>query len=411
MTINIYLLLGETPCKPLTWLRTGEGGRLLAHGTVESFDSFVGQNAEGALYSGTEKLIALLPGELTALQLLSSPPRSKSQRHAAAVYLLEDSLAEDIDNLHVATALRVEPEPSKGLCLAVSKALMDKWHETFIDSGIFPSLMTADFLAIPVSNEVEDETELAIFTHGNGILVNGGEGGFSLDKQTADLVLSDVIEEWSPDKIMLYADVNNLNFETYEGVINHQQAGLEQLAMLLNKGCDHGSVLPNLLSGSYERAINWQAEFAPWRGIGIAAVLCLAAVFGNWILEGVRADRNAERFTDLSASLHQNAFPSVTDIAPVPHARQLLSGQSSQVGFLTIWLGFADAVSEHEGVQIDGMFFAGNGRDMRVTINVDNQASLNAFKSKLKERGITAEEGRMNRNRNGQFAGELRVAL
>lgn len=391
----------------MTWLRVDEVGSLLTHGNVAGFSAFLDTNMLG----GDEDIIALLPGELIAIRLLDAPPRSKKQLQSAATYLLEDSLAEDIDMLHVATATRTNGEAPKGVCLAINKSILDAWHDVFTLSGVFPCMLTADFLALPTGNAVANEDILTLFQHKDGILINGPQGGMAIEADTANLVVCDIIEQWSPTSIELYADENTFGLEPAEIVTHHRKGDLRQLAALFHEGLAPIQATPNFLSGKYARKINWQAELAPWRAIGIAATLCLAAFLGGWIADGARADRTASEYKDYTKQIHQTAFPDVSDVEPVQHAREVLSRQATKPEFLSIWLGFADAVSQHDGVQIDGFFYAGTGNDLRVTINADNQPSLDAFKSTLKKRGISAEQGRMNRNRNGQFSGELRVAL
>ncbi len=410
MSANLYLLLGDTPDAPLRWLRVNDAGSLLANGIKQNFSAFAQTN----IFTGEERLVALLPGELAALRLLPSPPRSRTQFLSAARYLLEDSVAEDIDNLHVAIATRNKvgtQSAQAGLCLAVSKSLMEHWHRVFLEEGIFPSLMSVDFLGLPYSNDTSDHLELSLFVHHDGLLANGSSGGLAMDLETAEIVIDDIIEEWSPDHINLYADKNAISLNDETRVMHHPEANLSTLAALLHQGTVVANAIPNLLTGAFGRKINWRTEIAPWRGIAIAACFCAVAAFGAWALDGIRADRSANRYTDIARDIHQNAFPEVRNVDPVQHARQVLSTQVSDIGFLSIWLGFASAIEQHEGVQVDGFFFAGSGSDMRVTINVESQDSLNAFKATLEESGISAQEGRMNRNTNGQFAGELTVKL
>ena len=247
MTEQIYLLLGVTPSEPLTWMRVDEQGGLRSHGLNVSYQDF----AKADIYTGTEKLIALLPGEYTTLRLLPAPPRGRGQLLLAAQYLLEDSLGEDIDKLHVATALRsdtllnvnsdqdtdqsvIEVGSSestegtastgiqktqtvqRGLCLAVSKTILDPWARIFSQTDTFPDLFTADFMALsiaPMAQTRKGETpvksahsNLTLFAHQDGLIAHGLEGGFAIDMHTANEVLDDILERWDAGTISLFCD-------------------------------------------------------------------------------------------------------------------------------------------------------------------------------------------------------------
>ena len=105
MSQYLALLLGETPDAPVSWLQIEADGALSAHGRADGYQAFVDTLADEAIVSDTT-IVALRPGELTALRLLETPPRAQAQFLAAAGFLLEDSLAEAVDDLHIAVARR-----------------------------------------------------------------------------------------------------------------------------------------------------------------------------------------------------------------------------------------------------------------------------------------------------------------
>ncbi len=455
MTEQIYLLLGVTPSEPLTWMRVDEQGGLRSHGLNVSYQDF----AKADIYTGTEKLIALLPGEYTTLRLLPAPPRGRGQLLLAAQYLLEDSLGEDIDKLHVATALRsdtllnvnsdqdtdqsvIEVGSSestegtastgiqktqtvqRGLCLAVSKTILDPWARIFSQTDTFPDLFTADFMALsiaPMAQTRKGETpvksahsNLTLFAHQDGLIAHGLEGGFAIDMHTANEVLDDILERWDAGTISLFCDAGQRGDLAIKGpgqVTHHPTADLATLASLYFRGTQNTRALPNFISGVYARKTNWGALIAPWRNIAIAASLCVAAFLANWLFEGIRADRSAERFASLSHEIHDTAFPGKASSDPVSHARQILGARSASIKFLTVWNSIGVALEGETGLQIDSIFYAGPGQDLRLSINMDSIETLESFRTKLNDLGFSSEDGRLNQTRPGQWTGELRVKL
>ena len=131
----------------------------------------------------------------------------------------------------------------------------------------------------------------------------------------------------------------------------------------------------------------------------------------NWLFDGIRADRSAERFASLSREIHDTAFPGKGSSDPVSHARQILGARTTSIKFLTVWNSIGVALEGETGLQIDSIFYAGPGQDLRLSINMDSIETLESFRTKLNDLGFSSEDGRLNQTRPGQWTGELRVKL
>lgn len=463
MSARIFLLLGESPDASLTWLRVSHEGAMMARGESKNYADF----AIHVDWNGTDPIIGLLPGELIAYRLLPTPPRGRAQFLSAANYLLEDTLAEDIDNLHVAIARREisgagqkerqqqgrkqegqrqegqrqEGRRQEGMCIAISDAIMKRWHESFVDNALFPDILTADFLALPITAPTttpitthapavlaaddthnDDETgisetyaqasHLTVFIHQDGLLAHGARGGMAMDKETAILVFDQVIEEWAPHSLTLYAEgiPEGWNNATHLTLVDN--ADLTRLGGLLHQGTENKTVIPNLLSGTYGKKVDMFASLKPWRGVGIAASLALVTLFGSWIADGLRQSREADRLASLSQEIHEKAFPSAAGRDPVQHARTVLNQQGSSADFLGLWVRFADAVEKDDSIQIDRFEYIEATGTARVSLQLDSIEQLTTLKAALAENGVKANERQMNKNNNtNKFIGDLTVEL
>ncbi len=416
MAVKLILLLGKAPELPLKWIRVNDHGQNLASGNASSYPALVSENY---LQPGDE-IYAFLPGDLTTYRLIPSPPKGRASFKSAAKYLLEDSLAEDIENVHIATSVKDfrsqdgSNETQMGLCLAVAKSIMDQWHDCFAKMDLYPKVLSADFLALPICDTRHDKDCVVIYSDGEMVMVNHHQGGFTAPRDLAQNLLPSVLELWSPDQIEIYENSDEHSLieqnDACDNII-HQEVDLNILSDLIVKTLQSSTLVPNFLTGAYTRKINWQASLQPWRGAGIAALLLVGIFFVNVIAQSVRTSRNTERFVQLSTQIHQNAFPEASDINAVIHARKVLSTQSRSVGFLSLWQAIGSAIEDQEGIQIDAINFAGPGQEVRLVINMDSYEALEIFKVKLGNKGFRAQEGRINQNRNGQFTGELRVQL
>ena len=422
MSETVYILVGRGPDEAVIWMRASHQGGLKSHGRADDFADLVDKHPS----LSDERVIALLPGECTALRLLQTPPRGGQAFLSAARYLLEDSLAEDIDDLHVAAGRRSTDGKEVGLCAAVRREIVEVWHDTFLAHGVFPDLLTADFMALPIfeghADTPNDDAHftaasqpgggsLTIFSNQDGLVANGTAGGFALDPQTAISVLEDVIAAWQPGQIDFYTDYLDLQNSAARKVNKTDRADLQTLAQLISTGLEPGVIksVPNFLTGQFGRKVDWKGAVLPWRAVGIAASVCAVLFFSGWIAEGMRSGKSAQRFTELSGQIHQNAFPEAQGANPVTHARQILSTQSASIGFDRLWAAFGNALTDIDGVQVESMTFNAAGPNMRVGVSVDSFETLNSYKQALAERGIIAQETRMNGNSAGQYTGDLIV--
>ncbi|MEL7015063.1 MAG: type II secretion system protein GspL [Pseudomonadota bacterium] len=434
MSDRLFVLLGETPEVPLTWLRVQADGRLAMRGQASDYATFANNPParEGAF-------VALLPGELTALRLLPTPPRGQAQFLSAAHYLLEDSLAEAIDDLHVCVAR----QGTSGQCLGIADDIMVAWAEAFRQTGLTPDILTADYFALPQRDSVapveeptnpmrgDDGAQLGaeaanddpstddnsaapletviIFIHADGLLARGPKGGVSIDRLTAEAVLQPLLDQWAPDHIDLYTEVCPDFLRDHPALTLHTGADMNALAQLAGEAFTQRAVVPNFLSGNYGRKTDWRAAVMPWRGVAAAAGLFAVVLSGAWLAEGWRNERQAERLASLTRDIHRNAFPQATTEDPVAHARRVLSASGGGVTFNALWVGFSGAVDGRQGVQVEHFRFVNGGRALQVGVLVDTLDTLGALKAALAENGIQAEEGAMNRTSGGLFSGELTV--
>ncbi len=418
MTINVFLLLSESPDDPLTFMRVDAGGRLLSRGDCTGFADYTAKHAHEG-----DNVIAFLPGELVAMRQMPSPPRGRTAFVSAARLLFEDTCAGDIDGLHVAVG-RVA---SGGLCLGVDGDIMAAWKAAFEEAGPYPARLLPDYLGLPLPEpdgaEIPDDeattadrVRATVFIHHDGLFANSTRGGFSMDRYTSDNILEDIFRIWDANLIDLYADKKIVGLEDLVGDLRyHPPASVEALAALFHRAIGAAGAPArqdvNLLTGIFAPRVDWMRSVRPWRWPAIAAGFCLVALLANWVVEGNRASREAERMRSHMAAIHREAFPDAANAEPIAHARQVLAAEGAGADFLSLWLRFADAIEEEKNLQIDSLTFLDEGRVFRVSIRVDSQSTLDSFKVALAERGLTAQEGVLNRVSNAQFSGELTITL
>jgi len=111
--MKTYLRL-ETPFE---WVRVN-GQTVEAFGQVPSLDDYPLQ--------GDDEVIGVVSGEWLTTHQVTLPAKSKKQFNAALPYALEESISEDVDNMHFVCPVWKVGEPCN--VMVVSKAKMLDWQ-------------------------------------------------------------------------------------------------------------------------------------------------------------------------------------------------------------------------------------------------------------------------------------------
>ena len=118
MNETLILLAGSTPEAPVQWAFVGESGIIEA----DTADSVADLAAITDRAAEARSIALILHGECATMRALPVPPKSTAQFRAAASMLLEDELAESLENVHVVTTRH---ESGAGISLAIKKSEMD----------------------------------------------------------------------------------------------------------------------------------------------------------------------------------------------------------------------------------------------------------------------------------------------
>lgn len=397
MNETLILLLGATPEAPCHWA-------FMAEGRVALADKADGVGALSEIADRAERarfVAAVLQGESVAMRSLPAPPKTQSQFRAAAGFLLEDELAENLDQVHVAA---VRHDSGAGMVLAVKRAVMETWLQAFADAGLSPDLLTADYALLPMA-----EHRAVFLTDHNRIIGAAGLNGFALDRPLADEIAVSLSGAESLTDVQIYGDdLESLDAE--EAVVVERHAALNGESIFVFMAESLGSA-PNLLQGTYRKRRDWRMTAGPWRRAAMLAAASLGAFFLSTVATSVRDLRTADQLNAETLALHQAAFPDAATSDPRTHARQVLAAGGGQPAFLHLTGAIADSVNSRDGVQIDRIRYNAARDEYSVNLRFSDIAQFEALKQRLESQGVrTAETGGVRRT-GTVYLGELRVSL
>lgn len=396
MSETLILILGQSPADPVRWA-------FMTNGVIEKADiaQSVADLANIAGRAASAQVIAVLPGEQAAMRSMAAPPRATAKFRAAAAYLLEDELAESLENLHIAVVRR---DDGAGTALAVKKATMENWTEAFADAQLSPDLITADFALLPVRAD-----RAVLVYEPKRIFGAVGLQGFAAERPLADELTTQLVASDASEEILAYGDASNERPDIpgreidWRGSV--EDASLFQLCTEGARSTD----VPNLRQGDYRKRRDWAAAVGVWRRAAILAAASVLLLAGVAIADGARLSRLAEKLNQETVSLHQTAFPDQTNVDPRSHARTILASQSGAPAFLSVTTRFAESLEENGQIQVDRIRYNAARGEFSISLRFSNINDLENLKQLLAGRGVVAAEAGGVRRSGDLYVGELTV--
>ena len=220
------------------------------------------------------KVVLLLPNSEVVLTTVNIPSKNKKQLHQAIPYALEDTLAEDIENLHFAIHQKTALGDSH--VAIINRKRLDLFIDLLRKKGITSHFVLPQLLAQPFQQKgwsiLQQPTDL---NSNQPVTVRLSDfNGFSCDKNLLSLFLTEQLEKSSPEEIASNIEPNELPediqaltlVKTDPAIVQYQSI---ESALPLN-------LLTGFVSHKKESNFNWKA----WRPPIVLASLVAATGLG-----------------------------------------------------------------------------------------------------------------------------------
>lgn len=281
-------------------------------GDSESFEQGTqsGSLAEAAKqFNDDDDVLVLVPGIDVTVLTEAVPAKQRSQVIKVIPYAMEEQVATDVDSLHF--ALGEKGKDGSFLVAVVSHEKMAEWMGFFKKSGINPTHMLPENLAIPV-----EQSTWSLIEDGNVFLVRTGDtSAFAIDPDHLDEYLKLEIETTEiskrPKKMKLW------NFS--QGSKEHLESNFENIE--IEESSSQGSMLEtyakgmgevpfvNLIQQQYQPKENITQVIRYWIPVAVIAVMIFGVQFGYKFYEvNSLSSANDELYDDIRA-LYKDSFP------------------------------------------------------------------------------------------------------
>ncbi|WNC68408.1 type II secretion system protein GspL [Thalassotalea nanhaiensis] len=391
MREHLYIRIGSQDSDPIQWLITADDETdEIASGELANKDS-LNELTEKAK-SRTVKV--LINGADVRLHSLTVPGKSERAIKAAAPYMLEDDLADDVENLFFAFAGK--PKNHQGdencFCAVIAHQQIETWLTWFNDADITVKAMLPDLLALPL---VEDSwTALAI---NQQILIrNQSWQGFVVNDTISDLVFDQLLtDQEEPQRITTYSPID----------VKEEQFAIDAMPeelplLLLAKGFEQQSF--NLLQGDYLVKEQRSPELKSWLWVaGVAAFALLLNLTGK-VVELNQLNSKYEQVSDTIKADYKKAFPQTKRVRLTTVRRQLTSklaefgGATTDSGLLAMLEKVQPAFAKVPKLKPESLRFDAKRKELRLAVTASDYQSFEQFKQALEQAALTVETGAQN---------------
>ncbi|ABV85481.1 type II secretion system protein GspL [Shewanella pealeana] len=382
MSERLFIRLGQTAEQPCSWLVWSEQEQEIIGSGELSDASALSTLTERA---GNRAVDVLVPASSITLTHVELPEKSQRQAVKALPFMLEENLAQNVDELHFVTG----PRNGEQLSIAVvAHEQMQAWIEWLNDAGLKAKCIVPDCLALPLA-----ECDWAAMSFGKEILLRTGEGsGVSLTQSWMDVVLPQLLATADHDNttVAAYTDLQVSGAE-----VKSQPLDLPML--VLAKGILNAPM--NLLSGVYKPKKEYGKHLVLWRNTAIAFGIVILLALVNKGLNIHQMNSDADRLQAQSEQIYKQVVPGSSRVVNLRSQMEsyvrTLQGGGSGSEFFVMLSGMQEAFAQVPALKPTTLRFDSNRNEIRMQVTAKNYEQIEKFKEII-ARSYKLDGGAMN---------------
>ena len=378
----------DAPIEWLVW--STEQQDIIASGELSSRHEL----ADLAPYAHQRTTIVLLSASDLVLTQVEIPAGGARQFEAMLPYLLEDEIAQDVDDLHF-TVLNKQ----NGLAhvAGVDRQWFEQCLADFHHAGIEIKRVMPDVFALPTA-----ETPLVAAQLGAHWLVRKGLwSGMVMEADWLPLLVeSDWVREG--DEFLALTAYTPLPALTLK---DDQHWGVQPANMVMQL-LAQGAIASRLtlLTGSFKPSSSWLKYWKVWRLPVYSAVAFLVLSLLYSTLQANQYEEQAQAYRQESKRIFRTVFPDKHRIPTVSYLKRqftselnILAGSNNQDGVLT-WLNqLPTTIGTIEDMTITSLKYDENKKQLRVDAVSKDFQSFEKARVKL-EQSFRVEQGQLNKD-------------
>lgn len=399
MAETLYIRLGSHRSDTVHWLvMRDQNNEIIASGELSSADELTAL-AEKAK---TRKLCVLVSGADVALHELNIPAKSQRAIKQAAPYMLEDELAQDVDDCFFAYSSEKGSADKNCLVAVVADTQMKAWLGWLSEAGLTTKVMIPDCLSLPESDEQFNLVQL-----GEQVLIRFGKWqAQTLDPQLWSIAKSTLLSEYQ-------SVVQHTQFDDY---LDEVEVTTDLAELPLALLATHSKAAPvNLLQDRYRVIEKRSAANKSWL---IAAGLVGITLLTSLAFKSVNLMRLNDQITQVEETIvkeYKSAFPETKRVRVSTIKSQLKrklkqsgGGNQNEGDFITMLSSTESAFKQVPNLKPTSIKFDAKRNELRLQAIADNYQAFETFKVALEKQRFTVKQGAQN-NQGDKVTGSFSI--
>ena len=373
MSERLFIRLGsnvENTCSWLVWSEQEQ--EIIASGELANAE----QLSTLAERAGNRPVDVLAPASAMVLTQVSLPEKGQRQALKALPFMLEESIAQDVEQMHFVTGAR---DGNNITVAVVAHEKMSEWLGWLKDAGLMVKRLLPDCLALP-----RMECEWAALSIGNELLLRTANGlGHSIPADWQQVVLPRLLPvqdaEDEQDKITI-ANYGELELE---GAELHPQP-LELPMLTLAKGALQNPI--NLLTGPYRPKREYSKNLLLWKN---AAITFGVAIVLGLVSKGISIYQTHQQIDELKAqqvAIYKKATGrrnTTNLIFQMDNMLKGLQGSGHSSNFFDMLDKLEPVFTKLADVKPTSLRFDSRRNELRMQISAKDYAEVDKFKAEL----------------------------
>ncbi len=381
MSERLFIRLGRSAEQSCSWLVWSEQEQeIIASGELSDAQGLSTLTER----AGNRPVDILVPASAITLTSVQLPEKGQRQALKALPFMLEENLAENVDELHFVTG----PRDGESLSVAVvAHEQMQTWLSWLSEAGIKARQLVPDCLALPLQ-----ECQWAAMKFGSDYLLRTSAGsGVSLDAAWFQAALPKLAtrQEGTPITLANYSDLEIQGVE-----VKPQPLDLPML--VLAKGILNAPL--NLLSGIYTPKREYSKHLMVWRNAAIVVLVALVLALVNKGLNIHHMNVEREALQQQTADIFKQVMGSsriVNVRSQMESQLRTLQGAGGGVAFFTMLDDMAEGFNKVPDLKPTSLRFDSGRNELRMQITAKSYAQIEEFKEIISTR-FNVDSGAMN---------------
>ncbi|WP_298775203.1 type II secretion system protein GspL [uncultured Shewanella sp.] len=388
MSERLVIRLGQTAEETCFWLVWSEQEQeIIASGQLSHVDELSTLTER----AGHRPVDILVPTSTITLTSVDLPEGNQRQAIKALPFMLEENLAQDVDELHFVVG---KTQGSRLPVGVVSHEQMQLWLAWLSDAQLSIQRIVPDCLALPL-----EECHWAAMQFEEDYLLRTGESsGVALSKDWVDTALVHLITQ---DHLA----TNNEEEITVAGYTELALAGTEirqqplELPMLtLAKGL--ASAPLDLLTGLYKPKREYAKYLSLWGNTAILFGVLFVLALVNKGLTIYQMDAKTQTLKAQTEAIYKQVVPGSSRVVNVRtqidgYLRGLQGNTRGNSQFFSMLAGIEGGFSQVKELKPTTMRFDGARNELRMQVSAKSYGQIEKFKD-IVSRSYTLDAGAMN---------------